>query len=380
MEKKLSKITDMTKRVSTEEVENDNILIKQLENFVDIFNSLSTVSFVLNQTRQVVFASNDYLKLMNLESSNAFFGFRHGEIISCIHSSETPDGCGTSDSCTYCGFHQAVLDCQKKAVKSQNEVRLSSKVNGKFIAWDFKVSVVPLMVKKKTYYVVTLNDISSDKRKINLEKIFLHDVINTASGVSGLTSMLSELPDGIQKNKIISTIENSSNLLLEQILSHRQLINAESGELELNYSNKESLEVLKTAIDIFGNDKKFSRKIFIDLNAENVVMSTDKIVLSRILVNMIKNALEANDLKEATVIVGCNKKSDKIRFWVQSEKLIPKNVQSQIFQRSFSSKGVGRGLGTYSMKLLGETYLKGKVDFRSNEKDKTLFYIDLAIS
>lgn len=38
---------------------------------------------------------------------------------------------------------------------------------------------------------------------------------------------------------------------------------------------------------------------------------------------------------------------------------MPRTSQLQIFQRSFSTKGKGRGLGTYSIKLLTERYLKG---------------------
>jgi sensor histidine kinase regulating citrate/malate metabolism len=49
----------------------------------------------------------------------------------------------------------------------------------------------------------------------------------------------------------------------------------------------------------------------------------------------------------------------------------------QVFMRSFSTKGVQRGLGTYSMKILGEQYLGGKVDFETNPKNGTTFYIDL---
>jgi sensor histidine kinase regulating citrate/malate metabolism len=49
----------------------------------------------------------------------------------------------------------------------------------------------------------------------------------------------------------------------------------------------------------------------------------------------------------------------------------------QVFQRSFSTKGINRGLGTYSMKLLGERYLKGKVGFTSDEKNGTHFFIRL---
>jgi hypothetical protein len=42
------------------------------------------------------------------------------------------------------------------------------------------------------------------------------------------------------------------------------------------------------------------------------------------------------------------------------------DVKRQLFQRSFSTKqGNGRGIGTYSVKLLTERYLRGTVDFVS---------------
>jgi sensor histidine kinase regulating citrate/malate metabolism len=49
----------------------------------------------------------------------------------------------------------------------------------------------------------------------------------------------------------------------------------------------------------------------------------------------------------------------------------------QLFQRSFSTKGQSRGIGSYSIKLLTENYLKGKVSFISNENDRTVFSIEL---
>jgi sensor histidine kinase regulating citrate/malate metabolism len=52
---------------------------------------------------------------------------------------------------------------------------------------------------------------------------------------------------------------------------------------------------------------------------------------------------------------------------------IPEQVQLQIFQRSFSTKGPGRGLGTYCMRLIGERYLKGQITFISIEKDGITF-------
>jgi sensor histidine kinase regulating citrate/malate metabolism len=55
---------------------------------------------------------------------------------------------------------------------------------------------------------------------------------------------------------------------------------------------------------------------------------------------------------------------------------MPSEVQLQVFQRSFSTKGAGRGLGTYSMKLISERYLQGCVSFVSTAPDGTVFSAD----
>ncbi len=48
----------------------------------------------------------------------------------------------------------------------------------------------------------------------------------------------------------------------------------------------------------------------------------------------------------------------------------------RIFQRNFSTKAeAGRGIGTFSMKLLGEEVLGGKVSFTSTENDGTVFVL-----
>jgi sensor histidine kinase regulating citrate/malate metabolism len=89
---------------------------------------------------------------------------------------------------------------------------------------------------------------------------------------------------------------------------------------------------------------------------------------------MIKNALEACQPGQ-TVTVGCQQDGADVLFWVHNPTVMPLNVQLQMFQRSFSTKGQGRGLGTYSMKLLSERYLKGRVAFTSREGEGTRFTV-----
>jgi signal transduction histidine kinase len=56
-----------------------------------------------------------------------------------------------------------------------------------------------------------------------------------------------------------------------------------------------------------------------------------------------------------------------------------REVQLGVFQRSFSTEGSGRGLGTCSMKLIGERYLDGNVWFESSEEKGTVFYAEFPL-
>ncbi len=65
-------------------------------------------------------------------------------------------------------------------------------------------------------------------------------------------------------------------------------------------------------------------------------------------------------------------------FLVHNPAVMPEAVRAQVFQRSFSTTGDrNRGLGTYSVKLLVERYLGGRVSFRSEEGHGTTFRVTL---
>jgi sensor histidine kinase regulating citrate/malate metabolism len=74
----------------------------------------------------------------------------------------------------------------------------------------------------------------------------------------------------------------------------------------------------------------------------------------------------------------CRERGEECVFAVHNPDVMPEAVQLQVFQRSFSTKEPsGRGIGTYSMKLFGERYLGGKVDFVSREPEGTTFTLAL---
>ena len=75
----------------------------------------------------------------------------------------------------------------------------------------------------------------------------------------------------------------------------------------------------------------------------------------------------------ATVSLGCHAEGDAVCFSVHNAGVMPVRVQSQVFNRSFSTKGSGRGLGTYRIKLISERYLRGQVSCVPNADEGTRF-------
>jgi signal transduction histidine kinase len=119
-----------------------------------------------------------------------------------------------------------------------------------------------------------------------------------------------------------------------------------------------------------------SRQVLVEPVDPSLSPHTDPTLIHRILVNLTKNALEASP-KGEQVSLGAEAWAGGVRFWVKNQAMMPKQVRLQIFQRSFSTKGAGRGLGTYSVKLITERYLQGQVSFTSTPEEGTIFYVDL---
>ena len=109
----------------------------------------------------------------------------------------------------------------------------------------------------------------------------------------------------------------------------------------------------------------------------DVAVETDVALSLRVLGNMVTNALEATGENDE-IRVWAEREGRSTSFCVWNRQPIDKTVALRIFQRNYSTKkGDGRGLGTYSMKLLGEQYLGGKVSFSTSEQDGTVFRFTL---
>lgn len=327
---------------------------------------------VLNAQRQIVFANDRFMGLVYPDKQREHvYGLRPGEALACIHASEGPGGCGATEFCSTCGAVGAILGSRQGSA----EVRECRILRGETSeALDLRIWTTQVEVEGESFTIFSALDISHEKRRQALERIFLHDIHNVACALSWCIEFFKKAgPDG--RDRCFDDIQRLSRELNEEIGAQRMLLRAESGELVLTPAKVATLGLLRDAVDLYGGHPvALDRVLRIDEKARDAVLMSDRVLLLRVLCNLIKNGLEASQAGQ-TVTAGCTATNGTAEFWVHNEGCMPRDVQLQVFQRSFSTKGTGRGLGTYSVRLLTERYLKGSVSFASSPDQGTTFRV-----
>ncbi len=360
-------------RSGAEELRLQSEMFQRESFFIEVMRFLPDIVLILNENRQIVYANDTALSTARAPELLSALGLRPGEALRCKHAGTSEGGCGTTRFCRYCGAVNAVLKSQA-GTKAVEECRITVDRNGQEEAMDLRVWACPFRSGNEIFTFFVAADIADEKRKHFLERIFLHDIMNTATALRGFSELVQGgfLAD-CDKADFLQRISLLSNRIIDEINAHRQLIAAESGELKTDFKELDSLVFLRDLFRSYNRpDILDQRRLALDESGAAAVLTTDATLLGRVVGNMTKNAIEASTPGE-TVTMGARVEGDRVAFWVHNPTYMPENIRLQVFQRSFSTKGAGRGLGTYSMKYLTEKYLGGSIGFTSTETEGTTF-------
>jgi signal transduction histidine kinase len=334
---------------------------------------------LVDARRQIVGVNDSYLRLAGLSEAGAALGLRPGEVVHCVHANTGQSGCGTAVPCASCGLALAVVLSQREGVFQTAECALSFGDPARPGQLSLSVEAHPLRVCEDSYTLVVLRDISADKRRAAMEASFQHDLKNVAMGLSGTAELLAMTPFDAETAELARDIQSLALRLTAELEIHTLMSSDRPSALPQRCKRIGLEAVISELHRLLAHHPAATQKR-IQLPEVDPAVETPEVdpsLLQRVLVNLALNALEASQPGD-TVRIGADTTRERILFSVWSRAAIPREVRPRIFQRYFSTKpGMARGQGTYTARLIGEKYLKGRVDFDTSEEEGTTFTFEL---
>jgi len=363
-------------RSSCEEIEQAHRIVALDGVLTQSLDAVPEIVLVLNQNRQIILANQSACQTLRRRLPE-MLGLRPGELFECENARIAPCGCGTGEACQNCGAVLAILESQK-GERATRECRMLRQCAGGLEALDIRVDCRPFTSREGRHTVFVATDISAEKRRDVLERIFFHDILNLAGGMQSLASLLADGSMTLKDAKEDLCV--SASAMVQEIHSQQMLLAAEKSQLALNLSRLESHEFLLELRQAYRSHSLAAEcEILVAPLAGDFSLVTDRAILTRVMGNLVKNALEASP-RGSRITLGCRSEGGGGVFACHNPGCMAPEVQLQVFQRSFSTKGRGRGIGTDSVRLLTEKYLEGRVAFTSTANTGTTFEVTLPYS
>ncbi len=101
-----------SERATWQELYDQITSVRHSSSFRELLEAMPGNVMLLNAHRQIVFANQPLLRMLNISDPAEAYGCRPGEILHCIHAKTGEGGCGTAKPCRLCGLLQAFLASQ----------------------------------------------------------------------------------------------------------------------------------------------------------------------------------------------------------------------------------------------------------------------------
>lgn len=253
------------------------------------------------------------------------------------------------------------------------------------------LSLSEIVIKRRRMKVITLNNIGNELEAkemeswIRLIRVMTHEIMNSIAPITSLSETLLTLhntpendssDEDLRLNTIeaFETIHSTAKGLLSFVDSYRKFT-------AIPKPNIRSFEVKPLIDKILHLEEKCinEKNIQVELQeaGEHIEWFADEKLITQVLVNLVKNAVEAmTDTETKRIRISINRQPDgKVQVEVSNTgNPIPKEVLPHIFIPFFTTKDAGTGIGLsisrYIMRLHG-----GKLTHATSAEGWTVFTV-----
>ena len=263
-------------------------------------------------------------------------------------------------------------------------------VNNERETMQVSLSLSEITIKRGRMKVITLNNIGNELEAkemeswIRLIRVMTHEIMNSIAPITSLSETLLSLhnmpgndsPDEELRSNTIEafeTIHSTAKGLLSFVDSYRKFT-------AIPKPNIRSFKVRPLIDKILHLEEQCinGKHIQVELleSGDRTEWLADEKLITQVLVNLVKNAVEAIDNEDGKIRIRINSQPDgKVQVEVNNNgSPIPKEVLSQIFIPFFTTKDSGTGIGLsisrYIMRLHG-----GKLTHATSDDGWTVFTV-----
>ncbi len=345
-----------------------------------LLSSVGGLLAVLDQHRQIVALNDEFLQMLGIKNPACVLGLRPGEALHCVHAHKEPGGCGTSQFCSTCGAALAIVSSLEEDEPVERICALSILREDKVMDAALLVRSRPIQMEKQRFLLLFIQDITRQQQRAALERAFFHDI----NSMLGLLVGAAELMGQEKHADLAESVRRASMRLSKEVAVHRYLMDqSAASQPSLNLMTITVAEIVEELRSFFASYQiTYQQNIAFPISFPDVTVQSDLSLLLRVLCNMITNALEASCMEQGLgVKIWIEEEEGWLAFRVWNAQAIPPDIALRVFQLHFSTKAeAGRGIGTYSMRLIGEQLLGGSVQFTSSKEVGTVFRFALPLA
>jgi len=144
-------------------------------NLKNIIDNLPSAVIVVDSDRRVLMA-NKMAQIFSGKDESSLIDKRGGDVMGCIHATESPEGCGHSKSCKFCEAKSAVVRAFREKVDIEPfetviETEQRGSLDLKFTVTLLKESLIGRVNMVASAAIVTVDDMTEYKKRERLEAV-----------------------------------------------------------------------------------------------------------------------------------------------------------------------------------------------------------------
>lgn len=235
---------------------------------------------------------------------------------------------------------------------------------------QISLRVSKITLKRGTMKIFTLNSIGNELEAKEMEswvrliRVMTHEIMNSIAPITSLTDTLlfsyklsQDVPsDNLRQNTVdaLETISSTAKGLMVFVESYRKFTGVPKPQLE-EFDLIPLIEKVVSLESAMMQEKGISLEL--QCAQSSLVVNADESQITQVLVNLVKNAVEALDINES-IKIKISHTDNKTNIDVcNNGKPIPQEVIPNIFIPFFTTKNTGTGIGLsisrYIMRLHG---------------------------